>query len=48
VLREERKKVMPQKHGMLPGPVEAVPAGPEAEYYTRIHNRSKDQEKPSA
>ncbi|KAJ2923222.1 hypothetical protein H1R20_g6399, partial [Candolleomyces eurysporus] len=48
MLREERKRAIPNKHGMLPGPVEAVPAGPEAEYYTRIHNRSKDQEKTSA
>ncbi|KAJ2916951.1 hypothetical protein MD484_g3453, partial [Candolleomyces efflorescens] len=48
VLREERRKVMPEKHGILPGPVEAVPAGVDAEHFTRIHNRSKDLKKSSA
>ncbi|KAF9014166.1 hypothetical protein BDQ17DRAFT_1386679 [Cyathus striatus] len=44
-LREERKKYMPEKHGIIPGPIEATPAGPEAEKYTRIHRKDVESEK---
>jgi len=45
-LREERKKMMPTSYGIIQGPIEAVPAGVEADHYTRIHKRDvKDEEK---
>lgn len=43
-LREERVKLMPSKHGLIKGPLEAVPAPPESEYFTVIKNR---EAKPS-
>ena len=42
LIREERKN-MPVAHGIIQGPIEAVPAGMDADHYTKIHN--KDTEK---
>jgi len=42
-IREERRALMPEKHGLVPGNVEAVPAGPDADKFTRIHVRSKNE-----
>jgi hypothetical protein len=39
LIREERKKNMPTLHGMIQGPIEVVPAGMDADRYTRIHKR---------
>ncbi|KAH9484434.1 Transmembrane protein 69 [Psilocybe cubensis] len=43
-LREERRKTMPSKHGMIVGPIEAVPAPENADHFTRIHKRDIKQE----
>ncbi|KAF4614617.1 hypothetical protein D9613_002606 [Agrocybe pediades] len=43
-LREERRKNMPAKHGMIQGPIEAVPAPEDAEHFTRIHKREIKKE----
>jgi hypothetical protein len=43
-LREERKKTMPTSYGIIQGPIEAVPAGVEADHYTRIHKRDAESE----
>lgn len=40
-IREERKAHMPEKHGLIPGKIEAVPAGTDAEKFTRVHRRDK-------
>ena len=42
MIREERKKNMPAVHGLIQGPIEAVPAGTDADHYTIIHNKEKD------
>ena len=42
LIREERKKNMPAVHGLIQGPIEAVPAGTEADHYTKIHNKEKE------
>ncbi|EDR03320.1 uncharacterized protein LACBIDRAFT_307419 [Laccaria bicolor S238N-H82] len=39
LLREQRRKMMPIRQGIVQGPIEAVPAGLEAEKFTRIHKR---------
>ncbi|KDR73676.1 hypothetical protein GALMADRAFT_71965 [Galerina marginata CBS 339.88] len=43
-LREERKRVMAPQHGIIPGPIEAVPAGLESDHFTRIHKRETKKE----
>ncbi|TFK30273.1 hypothetical protein FA15DRAFT_663664 [Coprinopsis marcescibilis] len=43
ILREQRRASMPQKHGMIPGPIEAVPANENEDHYTRIRRRSKEE-----
>jgi len=43
-LREERRRTMPSKHGMIQGPIEAVPASDDEEHYTRIHKRDIKKE----
>ncbi|KAF8647464.1 hypothetical protein AX16_006670 [Volvariella volvacea WC 439] len=40
LIREERLKRMPEKVGMIAGPVEAVPAGADADHYVRIHRKN--------
>jgi len=30
---------MPPQSGDVPGPVEAVPAGPEADHFVRVHKK---------
>jgi hypothetical protein len=42
LIREERKKNMPAVYGMIQGPIEAVPAGTDAEHYTKIHNKDNE------
>jgi hypothetical protein len=42
LIRKERKKNMPVVHGMIQGPIEAVPAGTDADHYTKIHNKEKN------
>jgi hypothetical protein len=45
-LRKERRQTMPTSYGRIEGPIEAVPAGVDAEYFTRIHKRDvKSEEK---
>ncbi|TFK36366.1 hypothetical protein BDQ12DRAFT_633986 [Crucibulum laeve] len=44
-LREERRKHMPEKHGEVPGQIEAIPAGEKASNYIRIHNKETDSGK---
>ena len=39
LLREERRKMMPVRQGTVQGPIEAVPAGMDADNFTRIHKR---------
>lgn len=41
-LRERRGANMPQKYGMIQGPVEAVPAPDDADRFTLIRRRDKD------
>jgi hypothetical protein len=43
LIREERRKNMPVVHGMIQGPIEAVPAGMDADHYTIIHNKDTDK-----
>jgi len=43
-LREERKKTIHDTHGMIQGPIEAVPAGADSDHFTRIHKRDIDSE----
>ncbi|KAF8623333.1 hypothetical protein AX15_006410 [Amanita polypyramis BW_CC] len=40
-LREQRKQLMPAWSGVIPGAIEAAPAGPEAEYFVRIHRKQQ-------
>lgn len=42
LIREERKKNTPIAHGMIQGPIEAVPAGMDADHYTKIHKRDTE------
>lgn len=44
-LREERKKAIRPSHGMIEGPIEAVPAGEGSDHFTRIHKRDIKKEK---
>lgn len=44
LLREERKKYMPEQQGIIPGSIEAVPASEDADHYTIIHKRQVGQE----
>jgi hypothetical protein len=46
LLREQRKKNMPATAGVIEGPIEATPAGEEAEHFVRIHKKEikKDNE----
>lgn len=44
LLREERKRTMPIRQGVVQGPIEAVPAGPNADGFTRIHRRDVKSE----
>jgi len=45
LIREERKKNMPVVYGMIQGPIEAVPAGTDADHYTKIHNKDTEKNK---
>ncbi|KAF9053000.1 hypothetical protein BJ165DRAFT_1444781, partial [Panaeolus papilionaceus] len=45
LLREERKRTMPIRQGVVQGPIEAVPAGPNADGFTRIHRRDVKSER---
>ncbi|KAF8350405.1 hypothetical protein F5887DRAFT_939031 [Amanita rubescens] len=38
-LREQRRELMPPQSGDVLGPVEAVPAGPEADHFVRVHKK---------
>lgn len=40
-LREKRRANMPQKHGLVPGDIEAIPAGENADHFTLIHRVEK-------
>jgi hypothetical protein len=44
LLREERKKYMPERHGLVPGNIEATPAEAGSDHYTVIHKRKIEQE----
>ncbi|KAF5358204.1 hypothetical protein D9756_001276 [Leucocoprinus leucothites] len=44
LLREERKKYLPERDGFVPGNIEAVPAGNTADHYTVVHKRKLEQE----
>lgn len=39
-IREERRANMPLKHGLVKGPIEAVPADVSEDRFTRIHKRA--------
>ena len=43
MIREERKKNLPIARGMVQGPIEAVPAGTDADHYIKIHNKETDK-----
>ncbi|PFH51685.1 hypothetical protein AMATHDRAFT_141874 [Amanita thiersii Skay4041] len=45
LIREERKKMMPARSGVIPGLIEAVPAGAQSDHFVRIHNKKADREK---
>lgn len=34
---------MPVVHGMIEGPIEVVPAGANADHYTKIHRRDTEK-----
>jgi len=34
---------MPVVHGMIQGPIEAVPAGTDADHFTKIHKRDTEK-----
>ncbi|KAG6810286.1 hypothetical protein H0H92_012584 [Tricholoma furcatifolium] len=42
LLREERRKHLPQRSGFIPGEIEAAPAGENVDHYVRIHHRNHD------
>ncbi|KAF5386666.1 hypothetical protein D9615_001568 [Tricholomella constricta] len=44
LIREERKKLLPQTSGYIPGDVEAAPAGENVDHYVRIHHKNRDQD----
>ncbi|KAF8630436.1 hypothetical protein AX17_005413 [Amanita inopinata Kibby_2008] len=39
LIREERKKMMPARSGIIPGPIEAVPAEIESDHFVRVHKK---------
>ncbi|KAG6854580.1 hypothetical protein C0991_004916 [Blastosporella zonata] len=43
-IREERKKMLPQRSGMIPGNIEVAPAGENVDHYVRIHHKNRDNE----
>jgi len=43
MLRDERRQRMPEKAGLIPGPVEAVPAGEDADHFVQIRRRDDDK-----
>ncbi|KXN91416.1 hypothetical protein AN958_00678 [Leucoagaricus sp. SymC.cos] len=43
LLREERKKYMPERHEEVAGNIEAIPANENADHYTVIHKRKSEQ-----
>ena len=45
VLREERRAHMTEKHGLIDGPIEAVPAEAGADHFTRVHKREPETKK---
>jgi hypothetical protein len=44
LLREERKKMMPQRSGVIRGDIEAAPAAPEMDHFVKIHKREHKEE----
>lgn len=44
LLRDERKKFLPERQGTVSGDFEAVPATEEAERYTVVRKRKPEQE----
>ncbi|KAH6895003.1 hypothetical protein BKA70DRAFT_1319222 [Coprinopsis sp. MPI-PUGE-AT-0042] len=44
-LREERRAHMPEKHGVIAGAIEAVPAEAGADHFTRVHKREPEGKK---
>lgn len=44
LLREERKKYLPEQQETVPGNIEAVPADESADHYTLVHKRPTEQE----
>ncbi|KAF9469374.1 hypothetical protein BDZ94DRAFT_1244303 [Collybia nuda] len=44
MIREERKKMLPQRSGVIPGDLEAAPAGEQADAFVRIHRKEHKQE----
>ncbi|TFK63352.1 hypothetical protein BDN72DRAFT_872325 [Pluteus cervinus] len=45
LLREERRKKMPETSGIISGPIEAVPAGENADHYILVHKKDSDGKK---
>jgi hypothetical protein len=45
LLREERKKYLPERQGVVSGDFEAIPADEEAERYTVVRKRKPEQQK---
>lgn len=45
LLREQRKKMLPQRSGLIPGDIEAAPAGEKVDHYVRIHHKHHDDSK---
>ncbi|KAG6817798.1 hypothetical protein H0H87_003206 [Tephrocybe sp. NHM501043] len=45
LIREERKRMLPQRSGMIAGDIEVAPAGENVDHYVRIHHRSHDTPK---
>ncbi|KAG6896818.1 hypothetical protein C0992_005859 [Termitomyces sp. T32_za158] len=45
LLREQRMKMLPQRSGLIPGDIEAAPAGENVDHYVRIHHKHQDESK---
>ncbi|KAF9532886.1 hypothetical protein CPB83DRAFT_846547 [Crepidotus variabilis] len=43
-LREERRKHMPSRQGIIQGPIEAIPAGQAADNFVRVHKKEQKKE----
>ncbi|KNZ73786.1 hypothetical protein J132_09688 [Termitomyces sp. J132] len=45
LIREERKKMLPQRSGFIPGDIEVAPAGESVDHYVRIHHKHHGEPK---